>query len=255
MVDKFGSGFANFESRWEVSNLQNFVRRNADGHVDANAKKIINVADPEDEDDVATARFVREEIDGMFDENVNARNHKITNLGLPTHDNDAVTKSYSDMNLSKGGGRLSGHLDMDGNELINVPDPIGAKDCVNKQYADSLLGRAMRDCLLKSGDQMLGELDMDLNRIANVGPPRNDYDCARKKYVDGKIKGLKETCLLKDVEIDANDKKIINVGQPTNDKDCANKMYVDTVTAQIVQLVNTQIRQLSERIHDLERAS
>jgi hypothetical protein len=80
-------------------------------------------------------------------DNYDAEGNKIINLGTPTASTDAVTKAYVDdqdfadrayidaLGLDHfDGSNLSANVDMNGNRFINVADPIGIRDVVNKQY-------------------------------------------------------------------------------------------------------------------------
>ena len=47
---------------------------------------------------------------------------KIKNLGGPIDDGDVTNKKYVDTKLDKTGGTMSGNLDMNDNEIINLKD-------------------------------------------------------------------------------------------------------------------------------------
>jgi hypothetical protein len=68
-------------------------------------------------------------------------NTTIENAGFPSKDEveSMVNTTIESANLlSKGGGELSGDLDMNGNTLTGLSYPQNANDAVNKQYVDYL---------------------------------------------------------------------------------------------------------------------
>ena len=100
-----------------------------------------------------------------FTADVNANSHKIINVADPTNDQDCSTKSYVDNKYlslvdasiltptinpvqptSVGGGTLSqvaqyfnvhSKLNVDNNNIINVADPVNSNDAANKNYVDN----------------------------------------------------------------------------------------------------------------------
>ncbi len=94
-VDKFGSS-SGFNASRELLPLQNFVRKTAEG-------------------------------------DIYMINKKITNLGEPTRNDDAATKAYSDLNLSRSGGTMDGELDMNTFKIVNLPAPTNDNDCATKK--------------------------------------------------------------------------------------------------------------------------
>jgi hypothetical protein len=59
-----------------------------------------------------------------------------------------------------GGNKVSGDIDMSGNKLLNVADPVGAGDAANMQYADLKI--------TKTGDEMTGNLMLKLLRKNSI---------------------------------------------------------------------------------------
>lgn len=91
---------------------------------------------------------------GTLTGDINLGTHKITNLGTPTSNNDAATKSYVDTavaNVSGGvsgaylpltGGTMSGEISMGNNKITNISTPTQNTDAVNKQYVDTQITSA-----------------------------------------------------------------------------------------------------------------
>ena len=91
---------------------------------------------------------------GTMTGDINLGTHKITNLGTPTSNTDAATKSYVDTavaNVSGGvsgaylpltGGTMSGEISMGNNKITNISTPTQNTDAVNKQYVDTQITSA-----------------------------------------------------------------------------------------------------------------
>lgn len=78
---------------------------------------------------------------------LNMGGNKISNIGMPVSRLDAVTKEYVDLDvvalnenlqlkLDKTGGTILGDINMDGNKIKNVGQPIHNLDVVSKKYVD-----------------------------------------------------------------------------------------------------------------------
>ena len=66
---------------------------------------------------------------------------KISGLGDPTANQDAVTKSFSDTTyLGKAGGTMSGAIAMGNQKITGLGAPSSANDAVSKNYVDTITG-------------------------------------------------------------------------------------------------------------------
>ena len=64
--------------------------------------------------------------------NISMNNHKITNLGLPTSDKDAVNTGYVKTNfLNENGDLMSGVISVGRFRIIDMGLPINNNDVVN----------------------------------------------------------------------------------------------------------------------------
>ena len=78
---------------------------------------------------------------------INMGGKKITSLAEPTEDQDAATARYvsqyvshlNNVKVSKGGDTMTGPLDMSGEKITRVGDPTDNKDAVTKDYVDALI--------------------------------------------------------------------------------------------------------------------
>ena len=161
--------------------------------------------------------------------------------------NDAKTRdtgvslTYINNNYirSDGSTPVSGSINMNGNTLYNVPDPVNPQDVVTKGYADN----ARRDGWVwekQDGTYAIKrDLDMNDKRLRNVPPPVEDADAVNKIYVDTLSDETKRCvnsvtpfvnqqyeCVATN-NINMRDFTLQNVGEPTNAKDVATKDYVD----------------------------
>ena len=76
---------------------------------------------------------------------INMGGKKITSLAEPTEDQDAATARYvsqyvshlNNVKVSKDGDTMTGSLDMSGEKITRVGDPTDNKDAVTKEYVDA----------------------------------------------------------------------------------------------------------------------
>ena len=141
-----------------------------------------------------------------------------------------VSLTYINNNYvrSDGGTPLTGSLDMKGNIIYNVADPVNPQDVVTKVYVDNTKGSGVIG--RKIGDAVSIKENMDFmgkQKIKNLPNPVNDHDAATKEYVD-----TTTVPFLKLGNIDMGDQfTILNVKTPINDNHITDKKYVDDNTA------------------------
>ena len=156
-----------------------------------------------------------------------------------------VSLTYINNNYvrSDGDTPLSGSLDMRGNTIYNVADPVNPQDVVTKVYVDNtkgsgVIGRKVGDAVsIKENLNFLGK-----QKIKNLPDPVNDHDAVTKEYVDskGNFLELDNPFKFKDNIYEAKDNinlkgfKISEVSLPSEDGDVATKEYVDDLQTQNV---------------------
>ena len=145
-----------------------------------------------------------------------------------------VSLTYINNNYvrSDGGRPLTGSLDMKGNTIYNVADPVNPQDVVTKVYVDNtkgsgVIGRRIGDAVsIKENLDFLGK-----QKIKNLPDPVNDKDAVTKEYVD-----TTTIPLLKLVQTKYNTKgdidmggqfTVLNVKTPIDDNHITDKKYVD----------------------------
>ena len=156
-----------------------------------------------------------------------------------------VSLTYINNNYVRSDGEtpLTGSLNMRGNTLYNVADPVNPQDVVTKVYVDNtkgsgVIGRKVGDAVsIKENLNFLGK-----QKIKNLPDPVNDNDAVTKEYVDskGNFLELDNPFKFKDNIYEAKDNinlkgfKISEVSLPSEDGDVATKKYVDDLQTQYV---------------------
>ena len=145
-----------------------------------------------------------------------------------------VSLTYINNNYVRSDGEtpLTGSLDMRGNTLYNVADPVNPQDVVTKVYVDNtkgsgVIGRKVGDAVsIKENLDFLGK-----QRIKNLPDPVNDHDAVTKEYVDtttAPFLKLDQTKYNTKGDIDMGDQfTVLNVKTPIDDNHITNKKYVD----------------------------
>ena len=133
-----------------------------------------------------------------------------------------VSLTYINNNYvrSDGGTPLTGSLDMKGNIIYNVAEPVNPQDVATKVYVDNTKGSGVIG--RKIGDAVSIKENMDFmgkQKIKNLPDPVNDHDAATKEYVDTKTE-------LGNIDMGGKF-TISNVKTPINNNHITDKKYVD----------------------------
>ena len=94
-----------------------------------------------------------------------------------------VSLTYMNNNYirSDGSTPVTGSINMNGNTLYNVSDPVNPQDVVTKEYADT----TNKAFVLFEGRYLaVGDLSMGGRQLNNVGMPIENYQASNKFYVD-----------------------------------------------------------------------
>ena len=144
-----------------------------------------------------------------------------------------VSLTYINNNYVRSDGEtpLTGSLNMRGNTLYNVADPVNPQDVVTKVYVDNTKGSGVIGRKTKDGVSIKENLDfLGKQKIKNLPDPVNDHDAVTKKYVDDKTKNLfidKNDNIAFGLNVDMEGNKIFSLPEPEQDNEPATKKYVD----------------------------
>ena len=143
-----------------------------------------------------------------------------------------VSLTYINNNYvrSDGGTPLTGSLDMRGNTIHNVADPVNPQDVVTKVYVDNTKGSGVIG--RKIGDSVSIKENMDFlgkQKIKNLPDPVNDKDAVTKEYVDNLQTQYidKRGNVRFDRNINVGNNRIFALKDPKKDYEATNKKYVD----------------------------
>ena len=127
---------------------------------------------------------------------------------------------------------VSGSIDMRGNTLYNVSDPINPQDVATKEYADKVGGGETAIIKTRYGSYgAFRNIDMRGYTLTNVLDPGDMQDVATKQYVDTANRAFiyGEGKYLVAGEVSKGSKRLENVGTPLENFQATNKFYVDTL--------------------------
>ena len=145
-----------------------------------------------------------------------------------------VSLTYINNNYVRSDGEtpLTGSLNMRGNTLYNVADPVNPQDVVTKVYVDNtkgsgVIGRKIGDSVsIKENLDFLGK-----HKIKNLADPVDEKDAITKEYVDtttAPFLKLDQTKYNTKGDIDMGDQfTVLNVKTPIDDNHITDKKYVD----------------------------
>ena len=163
-----------------------------------------------------------------------------------------VSLTYINNNYvrSDGGTALTGSLDMRGNTIYNVADPVNPQDVATKEYVDKVGGDETAIIKTRYGTYgTIGNIDMRGYTLTNVLNPADAQDVATKQYVDTANKAFiyGEGKYLAVGEISMGGRRLDNVGTPIENHQASNKFYVDTVV-EVATAGDKALRKLQDGI-------
>ena len=127
---------------------------------------------------------------------------------------------------------VSGSINMNGNTLYNMSDPVNPQDVATKKYADKVGGGDTAIIKTRYGTYgAIGNIDMRGYTLMNVLDPADAQDVATKKYVDSANRAFVfgNNKYLATGDVSVGGKRLENVGTPLENFQATNKFYVDTL--------------------------
>ena len=169
------------------------------GNIDMRGYTLMNVLDPADAQDVATKQYVDAANRAfIFDNNkylavgeVSMGGKRLENVGTPLENFQATNKFYVDAlveaatagdkalrKIQDGIFASDDEIDMNGNSITGLPNPVDRDAAVNKNYVDN--GGA----IIKNPDgsfTAVSDIDFIGYRLKNLSNPKDDRDAVNKK--------------------------------------------------------------------------
>ena len=153
---------------------------------------------------------------------------------------------------SDGGTPVTGSIDMSGNTLNNVSNPVNPHDVATKDYADT----TNKAFVLYEGKYLaVGDLSMGGRRLNDVSMPLENHQSSSKFYVDTVVEAatagdkalsrIQNGIYQSEGDIDMNGNSITGLPNPIDRDAAANKNYVDNGGA-ITKLPNGKFTVVSD---------
>ena len=228
---------------------------NSDGNYDMENKKLVNVKQGTNNNDVVIKSYLDSEIAKIpsMDTTQFVSKSGSTMTGdlilqsqpYPVHGNTNKAISYNTARAiflsKKEGGSMEQTLDMNNNTIFNVKDPLQADQATNKKYVDNQLAKKLdKDTTI----------DMKDNAITNVKFPVNQKDVATVEYITQRITNSQKNYLKLDGttsmsgNLNLNNNKIINL--QTDSKNSKSAVNVELMENEITDLRNL----VTQKIHE-----
>ena len=215
----------------------------ANNDYDMQNKKLVNVKQGTNNDDVVTKQYIDSEIAKIpsvdtskfvaISGDTMTGSLVVPKDNYPVHGNLNKVISYESQReiflSKKEGGRMEQHIDMNNNFITNVKDPVNSDHCVNKKYVENQLEKKL---------DKASDIDMKNNSIINLDLPSNQRDAACVEFVNNRIDDMTKKKFLKvdgtnnmTGNLNLNEKTIINLN--TDDKDIKSAANVGYVSSKV----------------------
>ncbi len=204
------------------------------GDIDMGGNKILKLENPTLPKSAANKEYVDNNFlskhGGTILGNISMSGLGITNLNpTPQNNNDAVTKGYVDNQIQLSGGlsisgiTMQGDINMNGNEISGLADPINDDMAASKGFVGS-------NFLDLAGGTMVGNVDMGGYEITNMlRNPTTDLSAVTKKWVTDEFPTKQEVLggFTLSGSLDLSGNEIYGLPDvPTTDNSATSKKYV-----------------------------
>lgn len=172
----------------------------AEGNFDIENKRIVNVADPQDETDAVnkkSALIVESDV-------INVRKKRLIEVADPIDDSDAPNSKYVRLQIDETLASNCLTLDKAANKfqannkpIRGLPWPTEDTEVAIKKYVDNKNETLKKDSLrLESGKPKIQQnFTAKSKRIIDIKEPIHDTDASNKKYVDDQITELRNVIM------------------------------------------------------------
>ena len=150
--------------------------------------------------------FLSRQKGGVLMSSLSMNQNDLFEIPAPKYGNSAANKNYVDTEITKvhqnldltpflrkdGQRAMTGSLNMNGNQIIQLKEPVSSSDASTKGYTDQKIDNIQKInttlFIKKDGSvPMAADLDMGTHKIINVGQPTTDTDAASKGYIDNTL--------------------------------------------------------------------
>ena len=199
----------NYESQREIflSRRESFPMQ---ADINMNNNFIQNIATPTSSHQVTNKgycdyNFLNRQSGGVLMGSLSMNQNDLFEIPAPKYGNSAVNKNYVDTEITKvhqnidltpflrkdGQRAMTGSLNMNGNQIIRLKEPVSSSDASTKGYTDRKINNIQKiDTLFIKKDgsvPMAADLDMGTHKIENVKQPTSNTDVATKGYLDNTL--------------------------------------------------------------------
>ena len=148
-----------------------------------------------------------------------------------------VSLTYINNNYVRSDGEtpLTGSLNMRGNTIYNVADPVNPQDVVTKVYVDKMDNLNSTFSFRDGGYYAKGDIYLGKNKLGGLRKPLQDGEAANKKNEVDTTKNLfinENDNIAIGSNIDMEGNKIFSLPEPEQDNEPATKKYVDDLQTQ-----------------------
>ena len=179
--------------------------------INMNNNFIQNIATPTSSHQVVNKgycdyNFLNRQKGGVLMSSLSMNQNDLFEIPAPKYGNSAANKNYVDTEITKvhqnldltpflrkdGQRAMTGSLNMNGNQIIRLKEPVSSSDASTKGYTDQKIDNIQKInttlFIKKDGSvPMAADLDMGTHKIINVRQPTTDTDAASKGYIDNTL--------------------------------------------------------------------